>query len=160
MAFLRRELIGDGIRKINQPDLVVNDLAFVVAKLHVRAFNQQPMKRAVVFDERRMADQPDFPQRLLQTVYRNLEEVRVMLAKHFGGKRVNKGNIYTWKKSGFQMWQAELRLRRYVAEQELKGIGAGTLSREVEDWMRGGRVYRGTSAGGCSGRLGGIFWNG
>ena len=78
MAFLHRELVdgekfvGFGIRKINQPDLVVNDFARLVAKLHIHAFHQQPMKRAVVFDERGMADEPEFPQRFLQTFQRNL----------------------------------------------------------------------------------------
>ena len=40
----REKFIGIGIRKINQPDLVVNDLAFAITKLHVHAFHQQPMK--------------------------------------------------------------------------------------------------------------------
>jgi len=78
MAFLHRELIdgekfvGFRIRKINQPDLVVNDLPVSIAKLHVHALHQQTMKGAIVFDERGMADEPDFAQCFLQTFRRNL----------------------------------------------------------------------------------------
>lgn len=60
MAFLHRELIdgkklvGFGIGEINEPDFVVNDLTLAVANLNVHAFDQQPMKRAIVFNEREL----------------------------------------------------------------------------------------------------------
>jgi len=78
MAFLHRELvdgekfIGFGIRKINQPDFVVNNLTVSIAKFHVHAFHQQPMKGAVIFDERGMADKPDFSKSLFEAFHRNL----------------------------------------------------------------------------------------
>ena len=87
--FPGEKLIGFGVREINQPDLVVNDLSIAVAKLHVHAFHQQPMKGAVVFNERGMADEPDFPERFLQTLQRNFG-IQIF---QFGLQSVKKKNL-------------------------------------------------------------------